>query len=77
MCLASNWIKSVFVPERWIRKHAQKQQKALAILPAMFTKREDLPAKSLCCGVVSVDLYHAPLGNAGLCKCLQITIFLK
>lgn len=27
--------------------------------------------------LVSVDPYHAPLGNAGLYKCLQITIFLK
>lgn len=50
--------------------------RALTILPAMFTKREDLPA-SLYCVLVSVDPYHAPLGNAGLCKCLQITIFLK
>lgn len=53
-------------------KPAQKQWKLSPYCQLCLQR-----GRTLCCTLVSVDPSHAPLGNAGLCKCLQITIFLS
>lgn len=74
MCSASRWTITVLLLENI---HTHGSSESSRCVASSVYKEGRLASHSLCCGLVSVDPYHAPLGNAGLCKCLQITIFLK
>ena len=79
MCSPTHWIKACcfYLDAGLESTHIHRRSESSHYIASSVYREGRLARQSLYCGLVSVDPYHAPPGNAGLCKCLQISIFLK